>query len=138
LGIGQFADCAFEITQLEPPALLRRMREQRLSFTQPDRCSFPDLSADMVNVLIVKYREQPSPQIRTLFPKMQFPEGPREAVLDEVVGRYHVVCQRASKASQAGNFGFDVPIGVGHRGSLPLASGGHTTDPKANESTDGL
>jgi hypothetical protein len=69
---------------------------------------------------------------------MQFPEGPREAVLDEVVGRYHVVCQRASKAPQAGYFGFDVPIGVGHRGSLPLASGGQATDPKASESTDGL
>jgi hypothetical protein len=57
LGIGQFADCAIEITQLEPPPLLRRMREQRLSFTQPDRRSFPDLSADMINVLIMKYRE---------------------------------------------------------------------------------
>ena len=55
---------------------------------------------------------------------MQFPEGPGEAVLDEVVGRYHVVSERASKASQAGNFGFDVPIGVGHRGSLQLVSAG--------------
>jgi len=57
LGIGQLGNCAFEITQLEPPALLRRMREQRLSFTQPDHCSFPDLSADMINVLIMKYGE---------------------------------------------------------------------------------
>jgi len=69
---------------------------------------------------------------------MQFPEGPSETVLDEVVGRYHVVSQRASKAPQAGYFGFDVPIGVGHRDSLPLASGGQAADPKANESTDGL
>ena len=127
LGIGQFANCALEIAQLEPSPLLRRMGEQRLSFTQPDSRSFPHLPADMINVLIVKYGEQPSPQIRTLFPKMQFPEGPGEAVLDEVVGRYDVVSQRSSKASQAGNFGFDVPIGVGHRGLLPLASGGQAT-----------
>jgi len=69
---------------------------------------------------------------------MQFPEGPGEAVLDEVIGRYHVVSQRASKAPQAGNFGFDIPIRVSHRGSLPLASGGRAADPNANESTDGL
>jgi ssDNA-binding replication factor A large subunit len=69
---------------------------------------------------------------------MQLPEGPSEAVLDKVVGRYHVVSQRASKASQAGNFGFDVPIEVDHRGSLRLASGGQATDSNVNESTDGL
>jgi hypothetical protein len=127
LGIGQLADCAFEIAQLEPAALVRRMREERLSFTQPDRCSFPHLSADMINVLIMKYGEQPCPQIRTLFPKMQFSERPGEAVLDEVVGGDDVVSEGASKTPQAGNFGFDVPIGVGHRGSLPLASDGQAT-----------
>src|SRR5205807_7277482 len=76
LGIRQLANCAFEIAQLEPPPLVGRMGEQRLSFIQPDRCSFADLSAYMINVLVVKYGEEPSPQIRTLFPKMQFPEGP--------------------------------------------------------------
>jgi len=57
LSIGQLADCALEIAQLEPPPLLRRMGEQRLSFVQRDRCPFPHLSADMINVLIVKYGE---------------------------------------------------------------------------------
>jgi hypothetical protein len=101
LGIGQLANCAFEIAQLEPPPLVGRMGEERLSLTQPHCCSFAHLSTDMVNVLIVKYGEQPSPQIRTLFPKMQFPKGPSEAVLDEVVGGYHVASQRASKTPQA-------------------------------------
>jgi len=57
LGIGQLANCAFQIAQLEPPALLRGMGEQRLSFTQPDRCPFPHLSPDMIDVLIMKYGE---------------------------------------------------------------------------------
>ena len=69
---------------------------------------------------------------------MQFPEGTGEAILDKVVGSYHVVSQRASKTPQAGYFGFDIPIRVSHRGSLPLASGGQATDPNASESTDGL
>ena len=62
---------------------------------------------------------------------MQFSEGPGEAVLDEVVGGYDVVSEGASKTPQAGNFGFNIPIRVGHRGSLPLASGGRATDPNA-------
>jgi len=69
---------------------------------------------------------------------MQFPEGSGEAILDEVVGGDGVASERPSKTPQAGYFGFDIPIRVSHRGSLPLASGGQATDPNASESTDGL
>src|SRR5437660_483650 len=57
LGIGQLANCAFEIAQLEPPALLRRMGEEWLSLTQPHRGPFAHLPTDMVHVLIMKYGE---------------------------------------------------------------------------------
>ena len=69
---------------------------------------------------------------------MQLPKGPGEAVLDEVVGRYQIVCQRAGKAPQAGNFSFDLAIGGGHSDLLPLAPGGRATDPNGCDFTDGL
>jgi hypothetical protein len=127
-------DSAFKIAQLEPSSLLRWARKQRLALAQPDRRSFPRSSPDVINVLVMKYREQPRPQVRSLLPQMQFTKGPSQAVLDEVVCGDEVAGQRARVASKTGNFGFDVPIRVRHRRLLPMATIGQRPDPTAAKS----
>ena len=88
----EFGDSALEIAQLEPPSLLRRAAQQRFAVAQPDRRSFSRGSPDVINVLVVKYRKQPRPQVRSLLPQMQFAEGPSQAVLDEIVCGDEVAC----------------------------------------------
>ncbi len=62
----------------------------------------------MVNVLVVQDREQPSPQIGTLLPQMQFAEGARQAILNEIVGGDDIAGQCARIAAKARNLGFDL------------------------------
>jgi hypothetical protein len=53
----ELGDSAIEIAQLQPPSLLRRAGQQRLALTQANRFSFPRRPPDVVDVLVVKYRE---------------------------------------------------------------------------------
>ena len=64
---------------------------------------------------------------------MQFAEGAGQAVLDEIVRGDEISRQRASIATKAGNFGFDVPVRVGHRGLLLMATIGREADPTTAE-----
>jgi hypothetical protein len=66
----EFGDSAIEIAQLEPPSLLRCAGQQRFALAQPDGSSFPRGPPDVINVLVMKYREQPRPQVRSLLPQM--------------------------------------------------------------------
>jgi hypothetical protein len=66
----EFGDSAIEIAQLEPPSLLRCAGQQRFALAQPDGRSFPRGPPDVINVLVMKYREQPRPQVRSLLPQM--------------------------------------------------------------------
>ena len=61
---------------------------------------------------------------------MRFAKGTGQAVLYEIVGGDEIARQRAGIASQAGNFGFDVPIWVDQRELLPMATIGSRGDPK--------
>jgi hypothetical protein len=129
----EFGDSALEIAQLEPPSLLRCAGQQRLALAQPDRRPFPRGSPEVINVLVMKYREQPRTQIRSLLPQMQLAKGPSQAVLDEIVCGDEVSGERARIASKTGNFRFDVPIRVRHRGLLPMATigGRESQSPKS-------
>ena len=69
---------------------------------------------------------------------MQFAEGTGQAVLDEIVRGDKIARQRARIASEAGNFGFNLPMRVGHRGLLPIATIGRRADPKTEESIDAM
>jgi hypothetical protein len=85
LHLREFGDSALEIAQLKPPSLLRRAGQQRLALAQPDRRSFPRGSPHVINVLVMKYREQPRPHVRPLLPQMQLAKRPSQAVLDKIV-----------------------------------------------------
>jgi hypothetical protein len=135
---GEFGNSALEIAQLEPPSLLRGAGQQRLALTQANRRSFSRGSPEVVDVLVVEYREQPRPQVRSLLPQVQFAEGTGQAVLNEIVRGDEVTRQRARITSKAGNFDFDVPIGVGHRGLLPMATIDQRADPKTADSIDAM
>jgi hypothetical protein len=82
----------------------------------------------MVDVLVMKYREQPRSQVRSLLPQMQFAESACQALLDEIIRSDEVARQRARTAPKAGNFGFDVRIRAGQRGLLPTATIGRGAD----------
>jgi hypothetical protein len=69
---------------------------------------------------------------------MEFAEGSREAVLNEIVSGNEVAGQRPRIASQAGNFAFDVLIKVGHSGLLPMAAIGQWVDQNIGESSEGM
>jgi hypothetical protein len=91
----EFGDSALEIAQLKPPSLLRCAGQQRLALAQPDRRSFPRGSPEVINVLVMKYREQPRSQVRSSLPQMQLAKGPGQAVLDEIVCCDEVAGKRA-------------------------------------------
>ena len=63
LFFGELGDCAFQVTQLEPLALLRRTPQQRLAVVQSDGGAFPNSASDMVNILVVQDGEQPRSKI---------------------------------------------------------------------------
>jgi hypothetical protein len=46
---------------------------------------------------------------------MQFTEGARETILDKIVSGDGVMCQSASVAAKARNFGFDLPMLASHQ-----------------------
>jgi hypothetical protein len=115
LRVGQLGEGALEISELEPFSLLRCARQHRLAIRQSDCRSFASGSADMINVLMMQYRKQPCSQICPLSPEMQPAEGPRKTVLDEIISDDGVMRQGACVATQAGNFGFDVPMLAGHQ-----------------------
>jgi hypothetical protein len=118
----EFGDSTLKIAQFKSSPLLRRTSEKRFALIQSDRCSFSRGSPKVINVLVVKYREQPRPQVRPLSPQMQFLERPSQAVLDEIVCGDGVAGERPRVASKTRNFGLDVPKSAGHRGLLPLAT----------------
>jgi hypothetical protein len=64
--------------------------------------------------LIMQYREQPRTQIRPVLPKMQFAQGSRQAILDEIVGSANVARQCSRITPQARDFGLDLPVGIRH------------------------
>ena len=115
----EFSNSTPKIAQLEPPSLLRGSGELWIALTQSDGHSFPRRPPNVIDVLVVKYREQPRPQVCSLLPKMQSAEGTGQALLYEIVRCNEIARQRAGIASQAGNFGFNVPIWVGQRELLP-------------------
>jgi len=88
----------------------------------------------VVDVLVVQYRKQPRPQVRSLLPQMQFAESTSQAVLNEIVCLDQIARQRTRVASKAGNLGFNFPIGVGHRRLLPMTAIGRWADPNISKS----
>jgi hypothetical protein len=115
LRAGQLGEGAFEIAQFEPFSLLGCASEHRLTLGQSDRRSLAGGSSNIIHVLMMQNRKQPRSQICSLLPKMQFTEGARETILDEIVSRDGVMRQGASIAAKAGNFGFDLPMLATHQ-----------------------
>ena len=68
----------------------------------------------MVYILIVQDREQPGAQIRSFLPKMQFAESAGQAILYKIIGGDDVARQSPRVAPKARDFGFDLPVSVGH------------------------
>jgi hypothetical protein len=110
----QLGDGAFEIAQFQAFALVRRPRQHRLGFAQPDRCPLAHCAANLVHVLIMEDREKPSPQIGSLLPQMQLSQSAGKAILNEIVRRDDIAREGASVAPQARNLGLDAPMDVRH------------------------
>ena len=83
---GKLGDRALEIAQFEPLSLLGRSGQQRFIIAQADGSALSHRPSNIVDVLIVQYREQPSSQICAFLPQMQFSERAGQTILDEIVG----------------------------------------------------
>ena len=60
---------------------------------------------------------------------MQFAEGAGQTILDEIVGGDDVARQCTRVAPKARDFGFDLPVSVGHERLLPLSIISRRADP---------
>ena len=63
-------------------------------------------------MLVVQDREQPSPKIGPFLPKVKFPEGTGEALLDEILRGRDIARQNPRIARQPRNQGFDLLVKV--------------------------
>ena len=79
-----------------------------------DRVAYANLVTNLIDVLIVQDRKQPSPQIGALLPQMQLGKSTHEGFLDEVVGGRHIVDQRTGIAPQSRDLSFEILIGICH------------------------
>ena len=82
----KFGNRALEIAQFEPLSLLGRSCQQGFIIAQSDGSAFSYRPSNIINVLIMQYREQPSSQVCPFLPQMQFSEGASQTILDEIVG----------------------------------------------------
>ncbi len=87
---GKLCDRALEIAQFKPLSLLGWSSQQRFIIAQADGGALSDRSSNIIHVLIMQYREQPSTQISAFLPQMQFAEGAGQTILDKIVGSGHI------------------------------------------------
>jgi hypothetical protein len=120
---------ALQITQFEPPPLLWRTAQHRLGFDQGNRGAFPHRTPDVIYILIMQDREQPSAKIGSLLPQVDLAERARQAILYEIVGDDHVARKCPCVPPQARDFGFDSVVSIGHRQSPCSFQSAATADP---------
>ena len=82
--------------------------------------AFAHRAADLVYILIVQDREEPSGQIGPRYPEVLFDNGANEAALHEIVGSRRVASERPSVSSQPRNFILQKQVKIAHRHHLPV------------------
>src|SRR5260370_36272644 len=76
----------------------------------------------IVDVLIMKDREEPGPQVGAGLPEMLFGDSAGQAALDEIVGSGHIARQCARIAPKPRDLRFEQPSEVAHRETSSLPS----------------
>jgi hypothetical protein len=93
-----------ELTQSQARAFGRRRRRFDAAILEYCSRSLSYRAADVIDVLVVKNREQPRPEVRPRPPKMRFRQRSQHAILDEVVCSFAIVRQGVRVTAQPRNF----------------------------------
>ena len=108
----QSGESALQIAKLETRGLIGRNRQGPVGFLQFGVGALTRLAAREADMLMVQDGEQPRPEISPLFPQMHFPQGTREALLDEIVCGYGVARQNPRVARQTREQGLQQPVKI--------------------------
>jgi hypothetical protein len=120
---GQCGESALQIAKLEPHGLIGRNRRAPVRFLQFGAGALTRLPASEAYILMMQDGEQPRPEIAPLFPQVHFPEGPGEALLNEIVCGYKIARQNPRVARQTRDLGLDYLVQVLRGRSLSWLTG---------------
>src|SRR5215469_6484976 len=97
----QLDDCALQVAKFEPYGLIGRDRQTGMRMSQFQAGAVPRISPRAADMLVMHDGEEPGSKIGARFPQMDFPQGARETILNEIVCRYPVAGQSPRVARQA-------------------------------------
>ena len=104
---GSWASRAFQLKHLARSRRVSRGRQSRGDPLDIDSCGFPGISPDVIDVLIVHDREQPSPKISAGLPEFFLDKRAAERVLHQIVCPLAIARERPRIASQPRDLLFD-------------------------------
>src|SRR5437763_13826695 len=122
LFLRHLGDGAFEAAPLQYGERVGMHDQHRRHFLDGDMDALVHRAAHIIDVLVMKDREEPGPQVGAGLPEVLLGDGSGQAALDEIVGPGHIAGQGARVAAQPRNFHFEQPSEIAHRETSSLLS----------------
>jgi hypothetical protein len=128
--LGEKTDHPLEVAQLQRRLSTRRHGQDRHDVFQRDGNALPYRAADVVDVLVMEDREQPSAQIGARQPEMFLGNRANQAALHQIVGARRIPGQRPCVAPQPWDFFFEKLSKITHRRTFAGCSLDHRPRPR--------